>query len=373
MSALEQIVEAAPIPLVDLSRQHQDLRDEVLAVVAGIVDRGDFVLGAEVERFERDLASFCGAAHAVGVGNGTDAVELALRAPASDAGDEVILPANTFVATAQAVVRAGAPSGARRLRATTSCSIPTLSPRRWPADAAVIPVHLYGQTAAIEQIRSVVGPGLVILEDAAQAQGARRLGRARRWRSGSPRRQLLSRQEPGRLRRRRRRPHLRRRSRPPPPAPAQPRQRAAATSTTELGFNSRLDTLQAVVLGAKLRRLDDWNKARRLAAARYEALLADVPGLLTPRLLAGNEHVWHLYVVRVRAGVPTRPVLARLQAAGIGAGIHYPSPSTCIGAFAARSGRRRLPGGRAAPRRDPVAPVVPASPPTSRSGSPRRS
>ncbi len=337
MTALEQIVEADPIPLVDLSRQHEELRDEVLAVVARIVDKGDFVLGAEVERFERDLASFCGADHAVGVGNGTDAVELALRATGIGPGDEVILPANTFVATAEAVVRAGATVVLADCEQDHLLLDPNaVAAAIGPRTAAVIPVHLYGQAAAVEQIRSVVGPGIVIVEDAAQAQGARRLGRSAMAlgdvaaTSFYPGKNLGAWGDAGAVL-------------TSDDAVAR-RLRAVRNHGSErrylhdqLGFNSRLDTIQAAVLRSKLRRLDDWNTERRIAATRYDALLAGVPGLVTPSRLAGNEHVWHLYVVRVQPvdRVAQRDrVLERLQAAGIGAGIHYPVPVHLHRAFA---------------------------------------
>jgi dTDP-4-amino-4,6-dideoxygalactose transaminase len=241
-----------------------------------------------------------------------------------------VVPANTFIATALAVVRAGATPvlvDADEHHLMDPALVEAAITRK---TRALLPVHLYGQAADMETLGAIAAArGLVLLEDAAQAQGARRLGRhvgglgVAAATSFYPGKNLGaygdagavltgSEEVAGRIR----------------------RLRNYGSETKyhhpEIGFNSRLDTLQAVVLSAKLRRLSGWNEARRSAAAVYDRLLADVPAVERPRTLAGNEHVWHLYVVRV----PERDrALAELQAQGIGAGVHYPMPLHMHGAM----------------------------------------
>lgn len=317
------------VPLVDLAWQHQRIAREVEAGVADVIRRGAFVLGEEVERFERAFAKFCGVEHCIGVGNGTDALELAIRALGIGRGDRVVVPVNSFVASAVAVLRAGADVvfvdcdeefgliDVERVATVLDQSV-----------KAVMPVHLYGQMAPVERIAEVVGD-LFIIEDAAQSHGARRYGAV----AGSigevaatsfyPAKNLGAYGDAG----------------------------AVLTSSDDLadrvrrlrswgsdhkylhpeaGFNSRLDTLQAVVLLAKLRRLAEWNALRAVAAQRYIEMLADVPEVRLPCVLEGNEHVWHLFVIRV----PNRDeVVARLRDLGIEVGMHYPLPLHLQGAM----------------------------------------
>ncbi|MGP7996286.1 MAG: DegT/DnrJ/EryC1/StrS family aminotransferase [Streptosporangiaceae bacterium] len=312
------------IPLVDMRAAHAEVAAEIQAGFDDVLASTAFIKGAAVEAFERDYAAFTGVTHCVGVANGTDAVELALRAAGVTAGAEVIMPANTFVATAEAVVRAGA----RPAFADVDPDYLLLDPRTLeaalsPDTAAVLPVHLFGQLAPMAAIAEVAGrPGTVIIEDAAQAHGATQDGRP----AGSfgllagvsfyPGKNLGAYGDAG----------------------------AVLTESAEharhvrllgdhgserryehviIGFNSRLDAFQAVVLRARLRRLAAGNEARRQAAGRYSELLADVPGVTLPMTAPGNEHVWHLYVIRV----PRRDhVLQCLHDEGIQAGIHYPVP-----------------------------------------------
>lgn len=321
---------AEPVPLLDLAADHAQVADEIAAGWADVLARTAFVGGAPVAAFEDDFTRWSGIAHCVGVGNGTDALELALRAVGVGPGDEVVIPANTFVATAEAVARAGALPVLVDCRADTSLiEVDDVAARVTPRTRAVIPVHLYGQTAPVEDLRAVLPDRVAIVEDAAQSQGARRHGRP----AGSlgdvagtsfyPGKNLGAYGDAGAVltdrddlasRVRLLREH------------GSPRKYEHPV----LGFNSRLDGLQAVVLSAKLRRLDVWNAARRSAADRYAALLADLDPVVLPVVAPGNEPVWHLYVVRV----PDRDrVLAALHAEGIGAGIHYPVPVHRTGAF----------------------------------------
>ncbi len=321
---------ATPVPLLDLAGDHAEVADEIAEGWADVLARTAFVGGARVAAFEDEYARWSGIAHCVGVGNGTDALELALRALGIGPGDECILPTNTFVATAEAVARAGAVPVLVDCRADTALiDVDAAAAAVTARTRAVLPVHLYGQTAPVEQLRALLPERVAIVEDAAQAQGASRHGRP----AGSlgdiagtsfyPGKNLGAYGDAGAVLTARDdlaqavrllREH------------GSPRR----YEHTVLGFNSRLDGMQAVVLSAKLRRLDDWNTARRAAAARYDERLHDVERVGTPVVADGNVPVWHLYVVRV----PDRArVLDTLHSAGIGAGIHYPVPVHLTGAF----------------------------------------
>jgi dTDP-4-amino-4,6-dideoxygalactose transaminase len=319
----------APIPLVDLGLQHSRIADKVRAGFDRVFAATSFILGPEAERFEREFADYCGVAHCVGVGNGTDAIELALRANGIGAGDEVILPANTFVATAEAVVRAGAKPMLVDCDEDFLVDVEGVSAAVTSRTRAMIPVHLYGQLAPMKELSDVLPSDVLVIEDAAQAQGAAHAGQ----RAGSfgvaaatsfyPGKNLGAYGDAGavltdddemaeRLRRLRSHGGVRR------------------YEHRDVGVNSRLDGLQAVVLSAKLAVLDAWNAERRAAAVLYDELLADLPHVVRPRTRPGNEHAWHLYVARV----PHRnQVLAALNAAGIGAGVHYPAPVHLLPAF----------------------------------------
>jgi dTDP-4-amino-4,6-dideoxygalactose transaminase len=322
------------IPLVDLAAAHAEVAEEVETGFKRIFAETAFIGGAEVAAFEQEYAAFSGLPHCVGVANGTDALELALRAVGVGPGSEVILPANTFIATAEAVARAGAKvvlvdCDPRTYLIDVEAALAAVT----PATRAIAPVHLYGQMAPIEQLREgLAGRDIAIVEDAAQSQGATRLGRAAgadgiAATSFYPGKNLGAYGDAG----------------------------AVVTASEELattvrtlgshgglkkythdlvGVNSRLDGLQAVVLRAKLARLADWNARRRAAAARYGELLAGLDVAL-PETLDGNEHVWHIYCVRVRR---RDEVLARLNEAGVGAAIHYPVPVHRTGAFAELGG-----------------------------------
>ncbi len=312
------------VPLVDLGHQHGEVAERVAEGFARVLAGCDYVGGADVASFEHAYAAMIGVRHCIGVGNGTDALELALRACEVGSGDEVILPANTFIATAEAVVRAGASPVLADvddqhllLDANAAAEAVTGNTR------VVMPVHLFGQTAPVERFTELVeAHDLLLIEDAAQSQGATRHGRP----AGSfgiaaatsfyPGKNLGAYGDAGAVL--------------TDDDTVAHRVRllgnhgsAAKYQHEQLGFNSRMDTLQAVVLGAKLERLADWNEQRRAAADYYDDLLAGTAGVRLPARLAGNIDVWHLYVVRV----PERDVvLRRLQDEGIGAGIHYPVP-----------------------------------------------
>lgn len=321
------------IPLIDLSVQHAAVTDEIAEGWREVLACTAFVGGPQVAAFEREYAEFINVPHCVAMANGTDAIEIALRALGVGYGDECILPANTFIATAEAVSRAGATPVLVDCADDETYLIDTeaVEAAITPRTAAIIPVHLYGQAAPVERLVPLAKQrGVWLVEDAAQSHGARRNGMS----AGTLGDAAATSFYPGKN------------------LGAYGDAGAALTDSADvaarmrmirdhgspakyqhevLGVNSRLDTLQAVVLSAKLRRLAGWNAARRAAAARYEELLSGCEAVVRPRTLDGNEHVWHLYTVRV----PDRDdVLRKLQAAGIGAGIHYPVPIHLTSAFA---------------------------------------
>jgi dTDP-4-amino-4,6-dideoxygalactose transaminase len=324
---------AERLPLVDLGWQRDEVAAEVEAGFADVLARTAFVGGPHVAAFEDAFAAYCGAGACVGVANGTDALELALRAVGVTPGTECVLPANTFVATAEAVARAGGrPVLVDIDPATFLIDAPAAAAAIGERTAAVVPVHLYGRTVDVTPLRAAADRhGARIVEDAAQAHGAR-LGDHRAGALGHvgatsfyPGKNLGAYGDGG----------------------------AVVTDDAELadrvrllrshgerqryrhevvGTNSRLDALQAVVLAAKLRRLDGWNGLRRAAALRYDELLECVAGVVAPHHPPGEQHVWHLYVVRVPRAERDR-IVDGLHAAGIEAGIHYPAPVHLTPAF----------------------------------------
>ncbi|GAA2200390.1 DegT/DnrJ/EryC1/StrS family aminotransferase [Sinomonas flava] len=324
----------ASVPFVDLAAQHREIADEVLGEVQRVLEEGAFIGGPAVAAFEAEYSAFLGVRHCVGVANGTDALELALRAVGVKAGGEVILPANTFVATAEAVMRAGARPVLVDVDPVHLLIDPGAVERAMgPRTQAIVPVHLFGQTAAVERLVPVaLERGVAIVEDAAQAQGAGRFGRAAGTLGDAaatsfyPGKNLGAAGDAGAV------------TTNDGIIADEVRLLSAHGSRTKyvherVGVNSRLDALQAVVLRAKLRRLEAWNARRRAAAELYGQLLAGVPGLVVPRTMPGNEDVCHLYVVRVLGEGRREQVRAALGAAGIAAAVHYPTPVHLTPAF----------------------------------------
>ena len=309
------------IPLVDLQAAHLEVAEEISGGFRRILASGAFIKGPEVAAFEREYAAFCGIAHCVGVANGTDAIELALRAIGVQAGAEVILPANTFVATAEAIVRAGARPAFADIDPDHLLLDPVSAAKAVSTDtAAMVPVHLYGQLAPMDALATAVGSGAAIVEDAAQAQGATQGGKPpgsfglAAGTSFYPGKNLGAYGDAGAVM--------------TDSADLAQRVRLLGDHGSErkyehvqLGFNSRMDALQAVVLRAKLHRLEEWNERRRQAAARYDDLLSGIDEVILPRTAHGNVHVWHLYVIQV----PRRDhVVQVLNEMGVRAAIHYP-------------------------------------------------
>jgi dTDP-4-amino-4,6-dideoxygalactose transaminase len=316
----------AGIPLVNLQRQYQQLAPDIDRAIKEVCVRGDFVLGRAVEAFETAFAKAAGARHCIGVASGTDALHLILRALHIGPGDEVILPADTFIATAQAVWCAGAtpvlvdcdPRYATMDVAAARAAVTSRT-------RALLPVHLYGQPAEMDPLLALGRErNLHVIEDAAQAHGAEYKGR----RCGSigvaagfsfyPGKNLGAYGDGGAI------------TTNDDSLAGDLRLLRNWGSTVKyvhdiMGFNSRLDTMQAAVLGVKLPHLDAWNDRRNVVADRYRRALAG----LAPRVRLVEQapwttrHAFHLFVVRVPAADRDR-VLKTLQSRGIGAGIHYP-------------------------------------------------
>lgn len=315
---------SAPVPFLDIASQQAEIADEVLPVWRAQFDSAAFIGGPEVAAFEEEYAEYVGVRHVIGVSNGTDALELALRAVGVGPGDEVIMPANTFIATAEAASRIGASPvfvdvDEEYLLIDPDAVAAAVTSRT----QAIVPVHLYGQTAPVEPLSPIAERhGIAVVEDAAQAQGATssfgRAGALGRVSATSfyPGKNLGAAGDGGAV------------MTDDLVIAEYVRNVASHGSSTKyvhdrIGMNARLDALQAPVLRAKLRRLDGWNDARRAAAKVYADLLADLEGVRVPTARSGNEDVWHLYVIQVDH---RDEVLARLNAAGVGAALHYPTP-----------------------------------------------
>jgi dTDP-4-amino-4,6-dideoxygalactose transaminase len=318
------------VPFLDLKSQCQVLKAELAPQFDEVLSSAAFIQGPQVARFEEAFARYCGTKHAIGVANGTDALHLALRALGVGPGDEVITAANTFVATTEAITAAGASV----VLVDMDPASYTIDPNQveaaiTPRTRAVIPVHLYGQPAEMDAIMDIARRrGLRVIEDACQAHGAWYKGH----RAGSigdvgcfsfyPGKNLGAYGDAGGV------------TTNDDEIAARLRLLANHGSKVKYqheieGFNSRLDTLQAVVLNAKLARLDAWNDARRARAAQYAAAL-ERSGVTTQRVV-NSDHVWHLYVIQTEA---RDAMIEALKARGIATGIHYPYPVHLTPAYA---------------------------------------
>lgn len=311
------------IKLVDLGRQYQTIKTEIDEAIARVLSRTDFILGEDVRLFEAEFADYCGAKYAVGLDSGTSALELALRALGIGPGDEVLVPANSFIASAAAVSFTGATPVFVDVDAATYTIDPEQLPRRLSARTkAILPVHLYGQPANMGAIMGFAERhGLFVVEDACQAHGARWDGR----RVGSigqvgafsfyPGKNLGALGDGGAL------------------VTNDPGVAELATvwrncgqrekyQHVQIGWTRRLDTIHAAALRVKLRHLDRWNASRRQLAQLYNQALAGAQ-VERPQEAPAAEHVYHLYVVQVDRREELRSALAE---SGIATGIHYPTP-----------------------------------------------
>lgn len=311
------------IPLIDLSIQHKHLRNEISSTILRVLDRGDFILGQDVAKFEEEFAAYCGVKYAIGVDNGLSALELSLRALGVGTGHEVILPAHTFTATAAAITFAGAtPVFVDVNPETWTIDVDKIEEAITPRTKAILPVHLYGLPADMNVVLGIAEKyNLVVVEDACQAHGAMYkgnrvggIGNAAGF-SFYPTKNLGACGDAGMV----------------------------TTNDTKVAekirtlrncgqrvknvheehpFNHRLDNLQAAILRIKLRYLDEWIASRRRLAAVYNSLFEDI-SVEKPADLPGYQHVYHLYVIRVK----NRDLLQEvLKDRGIGTAVHYPTP-----------------------------------------------
>jgi dTDP-4-amino-4,6-dideoxygalactose transaminase len=320
------------IPFLDMKSGYAELKAELDAAYARVMESGWYVLGKEVAAFEAEYAAFCGTKHCVGLGNGLEALELTLRGWDIGADDEVIVPSNTYIATWLAVTAVGA----RVVPVEPTANGPNIDPDRiaaalTPRTRAIMPVHLYGEPADMDAIMMLAERhGLKVVEDVAQAQGARMRGR----RTGAlghagahsffPTKNIGAFGDGGAV--------------TTDDDALADRLRALRNYGSkvkyvniERGYNSRLDEMQAAFLRVKLVHLDLWNERRRAVAARYDDKLAGIAGLALPRAPQWAEPVWHLYVVRTDRRAE---VIEALENAGIGSLIHYPIPPHLQQAYA---------------------------------------
>jgi dTDP-4-amino-4,6-dideoxygalactose transaminase len=312
------------VPFLDLSSHHAPLRSEFRAAIDEVIDSGVFAGGPFVERFEEDFAAYCNCQHAVGLGSGTEALWLALLAFGVGPGDEVLTVPSTFMATAEAITYCGArPVFVDIDKRTYTMDPAALEQAITKRTKAIIPVHLFGQPADMDSILEVArAHGLFVIEDAAQAHGAEYKGR----RAGSlgdagcfsfyPGKNLGAFGEAG----------------------------AVVTNNDELqekirilrdhgqirkyhhtmvGWNCRMDAIQAAVLSIKLQHLEKANKLRRARAAQYDRAFEGLEELVTPYEAPSARHVYHIYAIRVKG---RDEVIRRLAEMGIACGIHYPVP-----------------------------------------------
>jgi dTDP-4-amino-4,6-dideoxygalactose transaminase len=329
---------------LDLRAQFAAIRDQVMPALLAVIERQQFIMGPEVEELERAIATLSSTRHAIACASGTDALLLSLKALDLRPGDEVVTSPFTFFATAGAIWNAGGrPVFADIEPETFNLDVAAVEAAIGPRTRAIVPVHLFGQMARMEELlRVAAGRGLVVIEDAAQAIGARRKIDGR-WRMAGelgwagafsffPSKNLGAWGDGGMIvtqddalaeRLRRLRTHGGRKH----------------YHHEEVGTNSRLDTLQAAVLLAKLPHLGRWSEARRRVAARYHEGLEGVGDLVLPKVDESNEHIFHQYTVRTQR---RDALLEHLRRRGIGCAVYYPTPlhlQPCFAGLGYREGQ----------------------------------
>lgn len=312
-----------PIKFLDLNRIHQPIKNEIVEELSNIIDTNGYILSDKVEEFENNFSNHHQAKFGVGISSGTSALELSLRALGIGQGDEVILPANTFIATASAVTFTGAKPVLADCDDCYNIDVTQIRNRITSRTKAILPVHLYGQPADTEEIIEIAKDyDLDVIEDSCQAHGAKykekpvgTLGKISAF-SFYPGKNLGAMGDGG----------------------------IALTNSQELadklkflrnygqtqkyhhefpGYNKRLDAIQAAILNIKLKHLDQWNKERQQAAKLYNEQLANLPQLTLPKTKPDRSHVYHLFVIQTQ----DRDKLAEfLNSKGIDSGLHYPIP-----------------------------------------------
>ncbi len=344
------------VPFLDVAAGYRELAPAINAAVQGCLERGFYIGGGEVVAFETAFASYTGAAHCVGVGNGLDALTLTLRALDIGPGDEVIVPAHTFIATWLAVSQVGAtPIPVDAQESGFNIDVEQIEAAITERTRAIMPVHLYGEPAPMQAIMQLAAQhDLRVIEDAAQAHGARAQGQAignfgvaACW-SFYPAKNLGAAGDGGAV------------TTSDPALAQRVRELAnygsrAKYSHERLGVNSRLDPLQAAVLSVKLEVLDQWNQRRRHVARRYLEELAD-SSLVLPKVVDIDDSAWHLFVVEHENRDALRQ---RLQRAGVETGVHYPRPPHKQKAYAQLTVRAVLDRAEALSRRVVSLPIGP--------------
>jgi dTDP-4-amino-4,6-dideoxygalactose transaminase len=314
------------IPLVDLKTQYATIRDEVRRAIDEVLDSMQLTIGPNVRAFDKEWAEYCGTTNAIGVGSGTDALQLAIRACGVSSGDEVITVSHTFFATVEAIVYANArPILVDVYERSMLMDISSVASRITPRTKVIIPVHLYGRTVDLRPLRQLAQDrGITIIEDAAQAHGAllddgKKAGTGGRANCFSfyCSKNLGAYGEAGSIT-----------TNDDKLADDLRALREHGQSTRYyhpiVGYNARLDEIQAAILRIKLRHLDEWNARRQAIASSYNQLFANVD-IITPEIPSGGRHVFYCYAIRVPGG--RRDALrAYLTERGIGTQIHYPVP-----------------------------------------------
>ena len=314
------------IPLVDLKAQYATIRDDVRDAIDGVLDSMQLTIGPNVRAFDKEWADYCGTTHAIGVGSGTDALQLAIRACGVSSGDEVITVSHTFFATVEAIVYANArPILVDVDERSMLMDISSVASRITARTKVIVPVHLYGRTVDLKPLRQLAQDhGITIIEDAAQAHGAllddgKKAGAGGRVNCFSfyCSKNLGAYGEAGSIT-----------TNDDKLADDLRALREHGQSTRYyhpiVGYNARLDEIQAAILRIKLRHLPEWTARRQAIAAKYNQLFAGTD-IITPEIPAGGRHVFYCYAIRVPGG--RRDALrAHLTERGIGTQIHYPVP-----------------------------------------------
>lgn len=345
------------VKFLDVKAAYVELKPEIDDAVSRVLESGWYLLGTETAAFEREYALYTEAKHCVGVANGLEGLVLALRALEIGEGDEVIVPANTFIATWLAVSQVGAiPVPVEPVAGTWNIDPARIEPAITARTRAIMPVHLYGQPADLEPILSIArARGLRVIEDAAQAHGARYRGRrigahgdVAAW-SFYPGKNLGCLGDGGAI--------------TTDDATIADRIRLLRNYGSRVkyqhelkGHNSRLDELQAAVLRVKLRQLDAWNARRAAIAARYCEAFAAAPGVTVPRVIAGVEPVWHLFVIDVDG---RDRIQQQLRELGVETLIHYPVPPHLTDAYRSEYGATAFPITESAARTHLSLPIGP--------------
>ncbi len=332
------------IPILDLRAQYESIAPEIRAAIDEVIVAQQFVLGPRCEAFEEEVAQICGTRYGVGVASGTEALEIALYACGVNAGDEVIVPAFTFIATGSAVTALGArPVFADIEPATFNLDPSLLEAHITPRTRAVVVAHLFGLAADMDPILAIAAKnGIPVIEDNAQSIGASYRGRktGSMGRAGClsfyPSKNLGAYGDAGMIVTNDEKLATRLRA-------LRNHGQTGRYLSTERGWNSRLDELQAAILRVKLRHLPDWTAARQSHARRYDTLLADLPGITLPRVPPGREHVYYLYTISISGRAANRGargaagndpggearsdiVQQRLADRGIASVVYYPVP-----------------------------------------------